>query len=137
MIKNTHLQIIKYLLAGGIAVAVNLSTLYSLTEFLHIYYLVSAVIAFCISFICSFTLQKFWTFRDHSVDRAGSQLSKYLLMQIINVTLNTTLLYILVEYAHIWYIFSQTIISLMLAVGTFFISRRYIFTSTPHSTSSF
>lgn len=131
MLKDSHFQIVRYLFAGGIAVAVNLSLLYSLTEFLHIYYLISAVMAFCVAFVCSFALQKFWTFRDHSTEGTHSQVIKYLFLQVANITLNTTFLFLLVEYAHIWYIFSQMIVSLVLAVATFYISRRYIFASPP------
>jgi len=127
MTKHVHVQIVKYLFAGGAVTALNLSLLYSFTEFFHIYYLISAVMSFCIAFVCSYLVQKFWTFRDHSLEGAHVQIIKYLILQIVNVTLNTTFLFLLVEYAHIWYIFSQMMISVVLAVATFIIARLYIF----------
>lgn len=128
---DTHIRIVKYLFAGGFATGLNLLLLYCFTEFLHIYYLLSAVGAFLVSFAFSFILQKYWTFKNRSINRARSQAAKYFLMQVSNLALNTTLLYTLVEYGHIWYIFAQAIVSLVLAIVTFFISQRFIFTHDP------
>ena len=122
-----HQQVLRFLVAGGLAFAVNIVSLYALTDFLHIHYLVSTVLAFLIAFNVSFILQKFWTFRDHSKDNVHVQLQLYLGMQLINLGLNATLMYIFVEYLHIWYVLSQTIIALILAVAAFLINKAYIF----------
>mgnify|MGYP003394728403 CR=1 FL=1 len=122
-----HHQLFKFIIAGGTAFAVNIMALYSLTDLVHVYYLVSTVLAFMIAFCVSFILQKFWTFRDHSRDRMHIQLSLYLGMQGINLCLNAALMYVFVEYLHVWYILSQAIIAIGLAVMSFFINRRFIF----------
>ena len=126
-----HLQVLRFLVTGGIAFAVNISVLYSLTDILSIYYLTSTVLAFLASFSVSFLIQKFWTFQDASTDNAHIQLSLYLVLQVVNLALNTGLMYAFVEYLHIWYIFSQTIIALGLAIGSFFVSKLYIFKQRP------
>ncbi len=120
-------QVFRFLIAGGTAFAVNIVALYVLTEFLHIYYLISTVGAFLVAFLVSFFLQKFWTFREHSRDNLHVQLPLYLGMQVVNLALNAALMYALVEYLHIWYILSQTIITLVLSVIIFFINKMYIF----------
>lgn len=125
----THKQFLKYLLVGGVVVVVNLTSLYVLTEFGHIYYLLSTVGAFLVAFSVSFVLQKFWTFEDVSRDHLHRQLPLYLLLQLANVSLNTSLMYMFVEYLHVWYLLSQAIISLILAVGIFFINKKYIFSA--------
>ena len=122
-----HLQVLRFLVTGGIAFAVNISVLYSLTDILSIYYLTSTVLAFLASFSVSFLIQKFWTFQDASTDNAHIQLSLYLVLQVVNLALNTGLMYAFVEYLHIWYVLSQTIIALGLAVISFIVNKRYIF----------
>ncbi|OGJ60233.1 hypothetical protein A2635_05720 [Candidatus Peribacteria bacterium RIFCSPHIGHO2_01_FULL_51_9] len=122
-----HQQILRFLVTGSIAFTVNITVLYSLTSILHIYYLLSTVLAFLASFSVSFCMQKFWTFKDHSSDRWHAQFSLYLTLQLINLILNAGLMYVFVEYLHIWYIFSQTIIALVLAITSFFINKFYIF----------
>ncbi|MCR4281293.1 MAG: GtrA family protein [Candidatus Kaiserbacteria bacterium] len=125
-----HQQIFRYLIAGGLAFAVNIIVLYVLTDVLHVYYLFSTVAAFLVSFLVSFTLQKFWTFQDNSRDQLHLQLPLYLTMQVVNLGLNTALMYALVEYLHIWYILSQTIITTILAVIVYIINKKYIFKQT-------
>lgn len=122
-----HQQLLRFLITGGIAFSVNISVLYSLTSILGVYYLVSTVIAFLASFSVSFLIQKFWTFQDASKDNLHVQLSLYLTLQVINLFLNAALMYAFVEYLHIWYIFSQVIIALGLAVISFFVNKTYIF----------
>ena len=125
-----HWQFLRYLIAGGFAVAVNLTVLYCLTEFVHIYYLVSAVCAFLVSFCVSFVLQKFWAFRDANRENVHHQMFFYLLLQLANVSLNTALLYLSVTYLHVWYLLAQAIISLLLAIGIYVINRQFIFKTT-------
>ena len=120
-------QVLKYLIAGGSAFAVNIVTLYVLTDVLHVYYLLSTVGAFLTSFGVSFVLQKVWTFRELSRDNLHVQLPLYLLMQLTNLGLNTMLMYVFVEYLHLWYILSQAIIAILIAIATFFINKAYIF----------
>lgn len=124
-----HGQIFRFLIAGGIAFVVNIITLYMLTDIMHIYYLVSTVGAFLISFLVSFTLQKFWTFKEHSRDNLHVQLPLYLGMQVVNLGLNAALMYVFVEYLHVWYILSQTIITTVLSALVYFVNKKYIFKS--------
>ena len=122
-----HEQIGRFLIAGGFAFAVNIVVLYVLTEIFHIYYLISTVLAFLVAFNVSFFLQKSWTFRDNSRDNLHVQIPLYLGMQVANLVLNTGLMYVFVEYLHIWYILSQMIITTVLATVIFLINKKYIF----------
>lgn len=122
-----HAQFARFIVAGSCAFAVNIAALYFFTDVLGIYYLFSTVMAFFVALTVSFTLQKFWTFRDHSRDHLHIQIPAYAGMQFVNVTLNAALMYVFVEYLHIWYLYSQIVISLMLAVAVFFINKSFIF----------
>lgn len=119
--------VVRYLMSGGSSFGVSVVTLYLLTEYLGVYYLVSAVFAFLAGFFVSFFMMKHWTFRDGSTDKVRKQLAGYLCVSVSNLFLNTSLVYIFVEYAGIWYIFSQIIASLLIAVSSFFIYKFIIF----------
>ncbi len=120
-------QFVRFVLAGSFAFTINLFALYVFTDIVGIYYLISTILAFLISFSISFTLQKFWTFKEHSRDHLHIQLPMYLGMQLINVTLNAALMFVFVEYLHVWYLYSQAVISLGLAACIFFLNKKYIF----------
>ncbi|MEK9154159.1 MAG: GtrA family protein [Patescibacteria group bacterium] len=124
-----YAQFARFVIAGGLAFVVNIVVLYTLTDLLRIYYLISTVGAFLVSFLASFTLQKFWTFKDNSRDQLHLQLPLYLGMQIFNLGFNTGLMYVFVEYLHIWYIFAQFVITAFLAAVVFFVNKKYIFRS--------
>ena len=118
--------IFRYLLSGGTAGLSLLFSLFVFNSILHIHYLLSAVIAFVIAFLVSFTLHRFWTFRSHE-ERIDKQATMYLATCLIGLSLNTLLLYIFVDYFNLAVILSQIIVGLMMACISFFVSRKYIF----------
>jgi dolichol-phosphate mannosyltransferase len=128
-----YVRSIKFLCAGALVVIVNLTVLYLMTHFGHVHYLLSETTGFGVSFIVSFLLQKFWTFSNRELKTVHVQGMFYLLLQITNLGINLALLYLLVQYLHLWYLVSQILISLFLAVISYQISNRFIFI---HSTST-
>ncbi|HEY4511363.1 MAG TPA: GtrA family protein [Candidatus Paceibacterota bacterium] len=123
----THRRKIKYVIAGGTAAVVDVGFLYVFTDVLDIWYITSAIIAFVFAFCISFTLQKFWTFRDDRTTDMHIQVGKYFLVALVNLALNTALMYVLVDRFGIWYILSQIIIGLSIAVGSYFVYKKIIF----------
>ena len=126
----THTKVLRFLIAGGIAVSVDLGLLYLFTDIFGIWYLLSSVLAFILAFLVSFTLQKFWTFRDR--ERAGmhSQMGIYFLISVSNLCLNTLIVYFGVDVVGLHYLVAQIIASLLIACGSFFIYQRFVFRPT-------
>lgn len=117
----------RYLIAGTIGAITNIGGLFILTEYVGLHYLISAGISFIVACGVGFTLQKFWTFRERSIEDIHIQAAGFLIISIINFFLNIALLYVLVEYVHIWYIFAQVIASGLIAVSSFLLYRRVVF----------
>jgi glycosyltransferase involved in cell wall biosynthesis/putative flippase GtrA len=120
-------RIVKYLIAGGIGTAVNLSFLYFFTGVLDIWYLISAVLAFIISFFVSFFLQKFWTFKDGNKEMIYQQMKIYLLVALGNLALNTVLMYIMVDGFKLWYMLAQFIANGLIAIESYIVYRTFVF----------
>ena len=116
---------LRYLLSGGSAAALNLALLALLVEVLGLWYLVAAALAFTIAFCVSFALQKFFTFADHarSHNILARQFSIYATIALVNVALNTLLMYLLVERLLVHYLISQITASAMIALYSFFVYR--------------
>ncbi len=117
----------RYLAAGGTAAVTDLGLLYLFTDGFGLHYLFSAILAFIAAFFVSFFLQKFWTFQDDSVDKVHTQAAVYLTVALVGLLLNTTLIYLFVEWLHLWYMAAQFLASGLLACVTFFVSRDLIF----------
>jgi len=129
-IKNTlrpFAKILRFLISGGSAAVINLSVLYVFTDVLHVYYVASSVVAFLFAFVLSFTLQKYWTFKETSQELIKRQLALYLIAAAVNLGFNTLLIYCFVEYAGFHYLLAQVATSAIIAIESFFLYKHIIF----------
>lgn len=62
--KKHSKRLFKYALVGVSGTLINLSVLYLLTEFAHMWYLTSEIIATLIAFVTNYTANTLWTYRD-------------------------------------------------------------------------
>lgn len=120
--------IFRYVIAGGTAAVVDLGLLYIFTAYISLHYLSSAVIAFVGAFLVSFTLQKFWTFRDRSIQNIHRQSIMYFTISLGNFFINTYLMYIFVEKIHLHYLVAQMFVGGIVACFSFFLCKYFIFT---------
>jgi len=118
---------IKYIISGSISAVILLGILYVLTDIFGMWYITSDIIAFSVALIVSFVLQKFWTFRDDDLGRMRKQFAIYASLGVVNFFLNPALLYIVVEYLHIWYILAQALVTALLAILNFMLNKFIIF----------
>lgn len=117
----------RYLFAGGTAVLADVGALYIAKGVLDIPLIPAVALAFLVGFAVSFSLQKFWTFEESSIDRMHSQAAMYLTLAVINFLLNIVLMYLLVEVVGIWYILAKILVAGSIAIGSFFIYKKIIF----------
>ena len=118
-----HSKLGRYLISGGTAAAINVAVLFACVHWLHIWYITSSIVSFVISFIASFTFQKFWTFKDKATLGMHRQAVWYLCLALVNLGLNTLIVYFCVETAAMNYIVAQIVASALVACESFFISR--------------
>lgn len=122
-----YVKLLRYLISGSTAAAVDIIFLALFTSVFHIWYLFSAILAFLIAFVVSFVLQKFWTFSDRSTDRLKSQMAAYFLITATNLGVNTLLMYLFVDYGHLHYILAQIVTSALVACEGFFVYQIFVF----------
>lgn len=118
----------RYIIAGGTGAAINIGTLFVLTHFLGVWYLVSSVTAFLVAFFVSFYLQRTWTFQSGGVENRRRHIALYFLVTVFNLGVNTLIVYLSVEYFHLWYVAAQILAGAIVAVFSFFVYQHLIFT---------
>ena len=126
----SYAKIFRFLISGGISFSTDIVLLYLFTDIFGIWYLTSAIAAFIFAFIVSFSLMKFWTFSDSSRDGIHTQIGIYFFVAVINLTLNTILVYAFVEWVNLYYIFAQIVASALIAIESFFVYKNFIFRKT-------
>lgn len=100
----------KFCLVGLSGVLVNVGLLWSLTEFLGLYYLISATISIESSIVSNFVLNNYFTFHDRRLPGAKTflkRLLKFNLVSLGGLVINLGVLWTLTELFGIYYIFSN------------------------------
>lgn len=116
-------QVLRFLSAGAVGTLLYYITLYGLTEYLKVWYVTSAVIAGVLNYSSNFVLQKLWTFQSKQMQGFHKEAGKYAALAATLFVLNVVLLYALVEYAHLWYLAAQVIVTIVLTIISFFVTR--------------
>ena len=105
-------EFFKFGLVGFLGTLINLLILYVFTEFVGIYYLVSAIIAFFVAMTSNFILNKIWTFKEPIKLNVGKKYLQFSLVSVVALFVNLFFLYVFTEFLGIYYLISQ-----VLAIG--------------------
>lgn len=119
--------LVRYVTSGLIAASVQLGVLVLLVERLQMWHIQAVMAAFVMSALVAFVLQKFWTFRDHSMEGAHFQLTLYALLVLTAFSLNVGFMYVFVDVAHIWYVLAQILTIGLVTIVTFLSNKYFIF----------
>ena len=124
--KNSFLQFFRYAFVGGIATVVDWGILFLLTEFAHIYFLISASIAFLAGLVTNFVLSRQLVFKASTAK--VPPLVEFITYAIIGVVgLGITEL-ILALFTNIWsihYMLSKCIATVLVLFWNY-AARKYI-----------
>ncbi len=124
---NTLIQLVRYTLVGGIAFVADFGSLYALTESLHIYYLVSAAIAFTIGVTIKYAFSIVWVFNKRTIQ---SRWIEFFLFGIIGVTglgLSLLFMWFFTEKTHLHYLASKIIAAILVFCWIFFVRKFTLF----------
>ena len=118
------IQFVTYFFFAGMAAVTDIGTLYILTEYAHLYYLASAVIAYMLGMIVNYTMNKRFTFKNTNRS-IGKQFSVFAIVASIGLGINLLVLYILVGSFGMYYLFAK-IIALSISFVWSFTGHKYI-----------
>jgi len=91
-------QLFKFGVVGGIGYVINLAVFAVLNEALTVHHILSAVGAFCVAVTNNFLWNRHWTFRA-TEGHPGFQAARFLTVSVLALSVNLTLLYLLVDIA--------------------------------------
>lgn len=123
------LQIAKYGISGVVGGLVQLAFLYVFVDRLGFWYLYGVVSAYLVALVIVFTLQKFWTFQDYSMNTFHRQSFMYTMIATVSLLLNVVFMYALVDWLHLWHMVAQVIVVGAVGILSFFLNKVFTFTS--------
>ena len=124
---RTSKQFIRYLVVGVTSVITNLGIYTLLLKSFHVWYIAAAIMSFLCGAIVSFTLQKFWTFKQFSLHKVHHEIFFYLSIIAFNALANSFILFILVEKFIEGKVVANIIANVITAVWSFFAHRAITF----------
>ena len=124
---NTLLQLFRYTFVGGFAFLVDFGTLFSLTEFLNIHYLVSAAIAFIFGLTINYFLSVLWVFSSRTMESRLLEFFMFALIGLVGLGLTELFLWILTDILLIYYLLSKVITTFVVYFWNFFVRKLLLF----------
>ena len=121
-------QAIKYYSVGGSGVLVNLGILYSLTDFMGLWYIASQVIAISISISSNFLFNRFWTFSGSIQEQRNSVMYvKFIIVSLIGMGIQLGITFALVENIALYYMYAAGIGIVVAGAINYVVNRRWTF----------
>lgn len=124
---STLLQLFRYTFVGGFAFIVDFGTLYILTEYFNIYYLVSAGIAFIFGLIINYFLSVKWVFNNRTMENRLLEFLLFTLIGLVGLGLNELSLWVLTDILLIYYLLSKIITTIIVYFWNFFARKILLF----------
>jgi putative flippase GtrA len=118
-------QLVKYGIAGFVAFIVDVSILYTLTEYAGINYLVSAVFAFSVGMVIVYLLSVQWVFKKRKFKNRHHEFWIFVLIGIVGLVLNELIIFLFTEYFAFYYLISKVIATVIVYFWNFF-NRKYL-----------
>jgi putative flippase GtrA len=122
---NTLIQLFRYTFVGGIAFLADIGTLFGLTEFVGLHYLISALFGFIVGWIVNYALSVSWVFSKRKVGNRKMEFGVFGLIGIVGLVFTEILLWVFTDIFMIYYIFSKIITAVLVYLWNFF-ARKYV-----------
>lgn len=125
--KNLFKNYPLFFIIGGLTYGLNIGLTFLITEYLHLWYLLSYIIAALISLTCSFILNSLFTFRGYLRESHSKRYTLYLGFYIISALTTFALVYILTSIFKLHYLVSITVVTLASSFVTYIVNKKFIF----------
>lgn len=128
--KNKHKsiiirQLVLYGIVGGIAFIADYGTLWFLTEYCHLHYLLSAAIAFILGLVINYVLSTKWVFSDRKYKSKWIEFLFFTFIGIVGLGLNEILIFIVSHNLDKHYMIGKIISTIVVFFWNFF-ARKYL-----------
>jgi putative flippase GtrA len=122
---KTRIQLFRYIIVGGAAFIVDFLSLYILTDFFGIYYLISAAIAFILGLFVNYLLSVSWVFNKRKLDNRTFEFGIFAIIGVVGLGLNEVFIWFFTQELLIYYLVSKIFAAVIILFWNFF-ARKYV-----------
>ena len=124
---ETKIQMVRYLFVGVAAFIVDFLSLYILTDFFGIYYLISAAIAFFLGLIFNYFLSISWVFNKRKLKNRHFEFGVFAAIGIVGLGLNEVFIWFFTQNLQIYYLLSKIWAAVIILFWNFFARKFMLF----------
>lgn len=125
MNKENMRVLISYIFVGGLTTLVNFVAYYILSEYLHVYWLISNVVAWVVSVIFAFYMNRNHVFKSRNDIR--NEASQFFGMRFMTLIIESILLFISISLLSLPNMLSKVVVSIVVVVSNYAICKYRIF----------
>ncbi len=125
--KSDHLfsEMVRYSISGATAFVVDVSILYTLTEWFHLYYLISAALGFTFGTFTVYILSISWVFPVRAFDSHQKEFLVFALIGAVGLGFNELLIWTFTDFLHFYYLISKAFAAALVYTWNF-TSRKWL-----------
>jgi len=116
---STFVQFVRYTVVGSVALAVDFATLFVLTQFAGVYYLVSAAIAFLLGLAVNYWLSRTWVFNRRTLSNAALEFGIFAAIGLVGLGLNELGMWLLTAKAGLYYLVAKIVTAAIVYIWNF------------------
>lgn len=124
---KTIIQLFRYTFVGGAAFIVDFTSLFILTDFFGVYYLLSAAIAFILGLVANYLLSVRWVFNRRTLENKTFEFGIFTFIGIIGLGLNEVIIWFFTSNMQIYYLYSKIIAAIIILFWNFFARKFALF----------
>lgn len=124
---KTGIQFFRYIFVGGVAFLVDFASLYVFTDYIGVFYLISAAIAFILGLITNYILSINWVFNRRSLDNKTIEFSFFAFIGIVGLGLNELLIWFFTAETGLFYLLSKILAAIIILFWNFFARKVTLF----------
>jgi putative flippase GtrA len=118
-------QFLRYLIVGGLAFVVDFISLYLLTEFGGLHYLISAAVAFLLGLIANYSLSRAWVFDRRTLENPAAEFLVFAVIGLVGLGMNEGMIWFVREKVHFHYMVAKAISAGIVLIWNFS-ARKYV-----------
>ena len=123
--ENNFIQMFRFIIIGGFTALLDFLTLFILTDFVKVNYLLSAAIGFILGSSVNYLLSIKWVFTRGKFKTYTSEFSIFILFTFFGLLLNQLIMYIGTGLLFYLYLYSK-VIALIFVTAFNFLTKKYI-----------
>lgn len=124
---NMMIQLFRYGFVGGGAFLADYGTLFLLTEYVGVPYLLSAAIAFVAGLVVNYLLSISWVFNQNRSDKPAKEFLFFTIIGVIGLLFNELIMYVATDLCHLHYMLSKIISTAIVFFWNFFARKVLLF----------